>query len=364
MLAQNKTDAMGKKKHKHKSKLGLAPGSLVFTGMQKMAQVDISAINYSETEYIESTPKNIAEVISIIKSFDGITWVNIDGLHDEKSIEEICTFLAVHKLSMEDILSVGQRPKLEDYTDYLQAVVKLLSIDPIEDTIEYEQLTFILKGNVLITFQEKTGDVFNSVRTRIKEGKGSVRKKGADYLLYALLDLIVDHYFIILENFSEKIEDLESELLNNPDKNTLNKLHSLRRETLLLRRTIYPLREMVGKFEKLEEPIINSDIKVFIRDLYDHTIKVIENIEVLRDMTSGLLDLYMNSASNKMNEIMKVLTIMSAIFIPITFIAGVYGMNFKYMPELQSQNGYFVVLGVMLVVFIGIVIFLKSKKWF
>lgn len=355
---------MAKKKHKQKSKLGLAPGSLVFTGMQKMAQVDISALNYSESEYIESFPKNIAEVISIIKSFEGITWINIDGLHDEKSIEELCTFLGVHKLSMEDILSVGQRPKLEEYTDYLQAVIKLLSIDTVEDTIEYEQLTFILKGNVLVTFQEKTGDVFNSVRNRIKEAKGSVRKKGADYLLYALLDLVVDHYFTILDIFSEKLEDLETELLNNPDKNTLNKLHGLRRETLLLRRTIYPLREMVGKFEKLEEPIINSDIKVFIRDLYDHTVKVIENIEVLRDMTTGLLDLYMNSTSNKMNEIMKVLTIMSAIFIPLTFIAGVYGMNFINMPELQTKNGYFIVLGVMFAVFIGMVVFLKRKKWF
>jgi magnesium transporter len=355
---------MAKKKHKQKSKLGLAPGSLVFTGMQKMAQVDISALNYSETEYIESKPKNIAEVISIIKSFDGITWINIDGLHDEKSIEEICTFLGVHKLSMEDILSVGQRPKLEEYNDYLQAVIKLLSIDAMEDTIEYEQLTFILKGNVLVTFQEKTGDVFNSVRNRIKEAKGSVRKKGADYLLYALLDLVVDHYFTILDSFGEKLEDLETELLNNPDKSTLNKLHGLRRETLLLRRTIYPLREMVGKFEKLEEPIINSDIRVFIRDLYDHTVKVIENIEVLRDMTTGLLDLYMNSTSNKMNEIMKVLTIMSAIFIPLTFIAGVYGMNFINMPELQTKNGYFIVLGVMFTVFLGMLVFLKRKKWF
>jgi magnesium transporter len=354
---------MGKKKHKQKSKLGMAPGSLVFTGMQKMAQVDISVINYSESEYIESTPKNMEEVISKIKSFKGITWVNIDGLHDEKSIEEICTFLGVHKLSMEDILSVGQRPKLEDYSEYLQAVVKLLSIDPVEDTIEYEQLSFILKGNTLITFQEKTGDVFDSVRNRIKEGKGNLRKKGADYLLYALLDLIVDHYFSILESFSEKLEDLETELLGNPDKNTLNKLHRLRRETLLLRRTIYPLREMVGRFEKLEEPIINSDIKVFIRDLYDHTVKVIENIEVLRDMTSGLLDLYMNTTSNKMNEIMKVLTIMSAIFIPITFIAGLYGMNFANIPELNYKYGYFITLGFMLIVIIGMLIFLKRKKW-
>ncbi len=355
---------MGKKKHKHKSKLGLAPGSLVFTGMQKMAQVDISLIHYSDEKFDEINPKNMEDIISFIKSSNGVTWINIDGLHDEKFIEEICTFLSIHKLSMEDILSVGQRPKLEEYRDYVQAVIKILTMDSNEISIDYEQISFILKGNLLVTFQEKTGDVFNSVRTRIKEKKGSIRRKGADYLLYALLDTVVDHYFLVLEDFGEKLEDLESELLNNPDKNTLNKLHSLRRETLLLRRTIYPLREMVGKFEKLEEPIINSDIKVFIRDLYDHTVKVIENIEVLRDMTTGLLDLYMNSTSNKMNEIMKVLTIMSAIFIPLTFIAGVYGMNFINMPELKTKNGYFVVLGVMFSVFIGMVVFLKRKKWF
>ncbi|HPE74832.1 MAG TPA: magnesium/cobalt transporter CorA [Draconibacterium sp.] len=355
---------MAKKKHKQKSKLGMAPGSLVFTGQQKMAQVDISVIHYSEDHVEEKKPKTTEEVISLVKSSNGVTWINIDGLHDERSIEEICTFLAIHKLSMEDILNVGQRPKLEEYRDYVQAVIKILTIDPDDISIEYEQISFILKGNLLVTFQEKTGDVFNSVRTRIKEKKGSIRRKGADYLLYALLDTVVDHYFLVLEDFGEKLEDLETELLENPDKSTLNKLHSLRRETLLLRRSIYPLREMIGHFEKLDEPLISNEIKVFIRDLYDHTIKVIETIEVLRDMTSGLLDLYMNSASNKMNEIMKVLTIMSTIFIPLTFIAGVYGMNFTNMPELRAQNGYFIILGVMFVVFIGMLIFLKRKKWF
>jgi magnesium transporter len=358
-----KSNKIKRKRQKQKSKLGLAPGSLVFTGTQKMSQVDISVLNYSENEFSESSPKSIEEVISIVNSSHGISWVNIDGLHDVKSIEQICNFIGLHKLSMEDVLSVGQRPKLEEYSDYLQAVIKILSIEPEGDNVEYEQLTFILKGNVLISFQEKTGDIFNSVRNRIREGKGMIRKRGAGYLLYALIDLIVDHYFIIIEDLSEKLEDLETEILDNPDKNSLNKLHSLRRETLLLRRTIYPLREMVGKFEKLEEPLINNDIKVFIRDLYDHTVKVIENIDILRDMSSGLIDLYMNTASNKMNEIMKVLTIMSAIFIPITFIAGLYGMNFVNMPELQNKNGYFIILGIMVVVLIGMLIFLKRKKW-
>lgn len=351
------------KRSKQKSKLGLAPGSLVFTGQQKMSEVDITVINYSGNLYTENKAKNVGEAISLVKTHEGVSWVNIDGLHDEKYIEEICSFIGVHKLSMEDILSVGQRPKLEEYTDYLQATIKLLEHNNENDFIEYEQVSFILKKNVLVTFQEKTGDVFNGVRNRIKEGKGLIRKRGGDYLLYALLDLIVDHYFIIVDSYSEKLEDLETELLDNPDKNSLNKLHRLRRETLLLRRTIYPMREMISKFEKLDEPIINSDIKVFIRDLYDHTIKVIENIDVLRDMSSGLIDLYMNSASYKMNEIMKVLTIMSAIFIPITFIAGLYGMNFVNMPELHQKNGYFIILGVMLVVLIGMLIFLKRKKW-
>lgn len=354
---------MARKRHKQKSKLGMPPGTLVFTGLQKMVNVDITVLHYSEDHFEESNPKSIAEVITLIKSFKGVTWINIDGLHNENSIEEICTYLGIHKLSMEDILSVGQRPKLEEYRDYVQAVIKILTLDSTDETIEYEQLSFILKGNILVTFQEKTGDVFDNVRNRIKEAKGNVRKRGADYLLYALLDLVVDHYFTVLESFSEKLEDLESALLHNPDKTTLNKLHLLRRETLLLRRTIYPLREMIGRFEKLEEPLINSNIKVFIRDLYDHTIKVIENIEVLRDMTSGLLDLYMNSTSNKMNEIMKVLTIMTSIFIPLTFIVGVYGMNFKYMPELDYKFGYFAILGVMALVVIAMLFYLRRKKW-
>jgi magnesium transporter len=349
--------------YKQKSKSGLAPGSLVFTGLQKMSSVDITVFHYSEDYFEESNPKNIIEVISLIQSFKGVTWINIDGLHDENTIEEICTYLDIHKLSMEDILSVGQRPKLEEYKDYVQAVIKILTLDSTDETIEYEQLSFILKNNILVTFQEKTGDVFDSVRNRIREAKGNVRKKGADYLLYALLDSVVDNYFIVLDSFSEKLEDLETDLLNNPVKSTLNKLYRLRRETLLLRRTIYPLREMIGRFEKVEEPLISNNIKVFIRDLYDHTIKVIETIEVLRDMTSGLLDLYMNSTSNKMNEIMKVLTILTSIFIPLTFIVGVYGMNFNYMPELNYKYGYFAIWGVMLLVVIAMLYFLRRKKW-
>jgi magnesium transporter len=359
----HKNSKMARKKHKRKSKLGLAPGSLVFTGQKKMAQVDITLMHYAEGHFEEKFPKSIAEVIQMKESFPGINWINIDGLHDENTVEEICTYLGIHNLTMEDILSVGQRPKIEEHTDYLHVVLKMFMLDPADDSIDDEQLTFILKGNTLISFQEKTGDVFDGVRKRIQENKGFIRKRGADYLLYALLDSVVDHYFIILEIFGEKLEDVETALLENPDKNTLNKLHLLRRETLNLRRSVYPLREVVSRFEKLEEPIIHKDTQIFIRDLYDHTIQVIETIEVFRDMASGLLDLYMNSVSNKMNEIMKVLTIMASIFIPLTFIAGVYGMNFEYMPELQYKNGYFVVWLVMVLVFVGMLVYFKKKKW-
>lgn len=352
-----------KQKHKLKSKLGMAPGTPVFTGLQKMSTVDISTIYYSEDNFYENNPKTSDEVIESIKKSDGVTWINIDGLHDVAAIETICEFLDIHKLTVEDILNVGQRPKLEDYTHYLHVVLKEINFDREEETIEQEQISFILKGNVLITFQERTGDVFDGVRKRIREGKGNVRKRGADYLLYALLDNVVDHYFVVLESYGEKLDDLETELLENPDKNTLTKLHNFRRETLGLRRTVYPLREMVAAFEKLEEPLFSQSNKVFTRDLYDHTIKVIETVEIYRDMTSSLLDLYINSVSNKLNEIMKVLTIMTSLFIPLSFIAGVYGMNFDNMPELHYKYGYYIVWGVMIVVFIGLLIFLKRRKW-
>lgn len=352
-----------KNKQKLRSKRGMAPGTPVFTGQQKMASVDITSICYSEADFCETNLKTIEEAIESIRKSKGVTWINIDGVHDSVAIEAICDYLDIHKLTVEDIVSVSQRPKLEEYPKYLHAVIKDLTYHAEEELFDYEQISFLLKDNVLITFQERTGDTFDGVRKRIREGIGYVRKRGADYLLYALLDSVVDNFFVILENFGEKLEDLETELLENPDKNSLTKLHNIRRETLGLRRAVYPMREMVAAFEKLDEPLFSQDNKVFTRDLYDHTIKVIETIEIYRDMTSSLLDLYINSVSNKMNEVMKVLTIMTSIFIPLSFIAGVYGMNFRYMPELGYKYGYFIVLGLMAVVFFGIIFYLKRRKW-
>lgn len=341
----------------------MPPGSLVFTGEQKMAHVDISVFNYSETILNEYSPQSIDETIQFMRSSTGVVWINIDGLHDEESIEGLCTFLDIHKLTMEDIVSVSQRPKLEEYPKYILAVIKDLTFNSEGEFFEYEQISFLLKGDVLITFQERTGDVFDSVRKRLREGIGFVRKRGADYLMYALLDMVVDNFFVQLETFGEKLDEFEIKLLENPDKNSLTRLHNFRRESLGLRRTVYPIREMVAAFEKLDEPLFSQENKVFTRDLYDHTIKVIETIEIYRDMTSSLLDLYINSTSNKMNETIKVLTIMSSIFIPLTFIVGVYGMNFRNMPELEYKYGYFVLWGAMVLIVIGMLIYFKRKKW-
>jgi len=350
-------------KHKRKSKSGLAPGTLLYTGARKMEELDISLMTYSEDGFQEYSVGSVVEVMDLLPNLKGKIWLNIDGLHDESTVEALCGHFGIHKLTAEDILNIGQRPKLEEHTDYLHIVVKMLMLENEDHWMDEEQLSFILRDGMLITFQEKTGDVFAGVRKRIREGKGFIRKRSIDYLLYALLDAVVDHYYIILERFGDQLEVVENDLLLNPTSALLSKLHILRRESLTLRRSIYPMREVVNKLEKIEEPVVNPEVKIFIRDLYDHTLQVLDTVEVLREMCTGLLDLYMNTVSNKMNEIMKVLTIIATIFIPLTFLAGVYGMNFDNMPELHHPYGYFIVWGVMIVVFILMMLYFKRKHW-
>lgn len=346
------------------AKLGMAPGSLIFTGEQKMTEQKISVMRYSEEGVEEFDTRHFEEVEKLMNIEKGVVWVNIDGLHDVESISALCGGLNVHKLTIEDILGVGQRPKFEEFDNYLFVVMRMFLVEENGRDIEDEQLSFILQGRVLITFQEKEGDVFSHVRNRIREGKGMIRKRGGDYLLYALIDSVVDYYFLILEKQGEHIEIVEEAVLDNPHESVLNELHRIRREVLQLRRSIYPLREVMSRFERVEEPHVSSDSKVFIRDLYDHTIQVIETVEVFRDMVSGTIDLYMNSVSNKMNNVMKVLTIIATIFIPLTFIAGVYGMNFEHMPELSWSWAYYAVWVIMLVMAFGMVVYFKVKKWF
>jgi magnesium transporter len=351
-----------KKSQRVKSKLGMAPGSLVFTGTQKMTDVKISVMQYNSESFAEFPITSIPELQTAIENFQGVSWINIDGLHNIGVIEEVSALAKLHKLTIEDILNISQRPKVDEYENYLYVVVKMF-LPKENGSIDEEQLSFVLTDNMLFTYQEKEGDVLNHVRTRLRENKGMARKRGSDYLLYILIDSVVDYYFLMLDKMGERLELLESGLLKNPTEGILNELHSIRSEILNLRRSIYPLREVVSRLGKMELHPINPQTKIFINDLYDHSIQVIEDIEVMRETVTGMLELYMNSISNRMNNVMKVLTIIATIFIPLTFIAGIYGMNFKYMPELEWHWGYFAILAFMFLIAVGMLIYFRRKKW-
>lgn len=354
---------MSKKKSKRKNKLGMAPGSLIFTGEQKMNQSNFSITRFNSEYFEEKFYDTVENMLADIQPFEGVIWVNIDGIHDIEIIDKIGNFFGLHKLTLEDILSVGQRAKIDEYDEYLYVVLRMFNFAKEEDIIDDEQVSFVMKGNILISLQEREGDVFTHVRNRIRDGKGNVVKKNSDYLLYALIDSIIDYYFLILENLGEKIDAQEVLLFTNSNDSDLRKLYDLKREILHLRRSIYPIREMVNGLDKLDEKKISPENKIFIRDLYDHTIQIIENIEVLRDMISSITDLHMNNLSYKMNNVMKVLTIIATIFIPLTFIVGIYGMNFENMPELSWKYGYFGVMIFMFLVALSMIYYFRNKRW-
>jgi magnesium transporter len=292
-----------------------------------------------------------------------VTWLNVDGSHQVAVLEEIGNRLDIHPLIMEDILDTSQRPKMEDFGRYLFIELNMLLWDEDQSEVQAEQVSLILGGNYVITFQELEKDVFDPVRKRIREGVGRMTHSGADYLAYALVDAIVDHYFIVLENLGEQIEFLEDELVTDPDPGTLQSIHELKRELIFLRKSVWPLREVIGVLVRGESPLFQKSSLVYLRDVYDHTIQIIDTVETFRDMVSGMLDIYLSSISNRMNEVMKVLTIIATVFIPLSFIVGVYGMNFKYMPELEWKWGYFGVWGVILLVVVGMLTYFRRKRW-
>jgi magnesium transporter len=347
---------------KTSKKAGLPPGTLVHIGERKTGKVRITVIDYDETHFEEEAVKTVEECFPF-KDKPTVTWINIDGLHDVQIIEKLGGHFGLHPLLLEDILNTEQRPKMEDFGDYIFLVVKMLHYDDKTEQIEAEQVSLILGPNWVISFQEREGDAFNQVRETIKKGKGRIRKLGADYLAYALVDAIVDNYFIILEEFAEAIEDTETELAQNPTRETLQAIRTMKREMVFLRKSVWPLRELVSGLGRGESPLVHESTGVYLRDVYDHTVQVIDTVESFRDMISGMLDIYLSSISNRMNEVMKVLTIFAAIFIPLTFLAGIYGMNFEYMPELRWHWGYFGVLIVMAVVAVVMLIYFRRKRW-
>lgn len=343
-------------------KTGLPPGTLVHIGERKAEKARITVIDYDEKEFLEKEVAKIEDSFPF-KETATVTWININGVHELDVIEKIGTHFGLHPLILEDIVNTGQRPKMEDFGDYIYFVLRMLTLDEKRKEVKTEQVSLILGPNFVISFQESEGDVFDPVRDRIRKGKGRLRRMGADYLAYALMDALVDNYFIVLERLGEQIESIEEELVADPGQETLHEIHTLKREMIFLRKSVWPLREVISGMERVESALIKDQTDVFLRDLYDHTIQVIDTVETYRDMLSGMLDMYLSSVSNRMNEVMKVLTIIATIFIPLTFIAGIYGMNFKYMPELEWPSGYFVVWGVMLFIGACMVVFFKRKKW-
>ncbi len=344
-------------------RIGLPPGSILYMGTRPDIQPEITYFSYNEESFEEHKKCTIQDVEAIDLS-DGMHWINIDGIHDEQIIEKIGNKFNLHHLVLENIIQAGQRPKIEDYDEYILFLIKMLYFAPTGGFIEEEQVSIILGKNYVISFQEKPGDVFEVIRNRLRDPKFRIRKKGTDYLAYSLLDAIVDNYFVILETLGDNIEESEKEVFSSPDEGTIQQIYDMKRKMIMIRKSIWPLREVVASFIRSESVLISKDNYRFLSDLYDHIILLIDTIESFRDMVSGLLDIYLSSVSNKMNKVMKVLTIIATIFIPLTFIAGVYGMNFKFMPELEWPWAYFAVLGVMGIITLGMIIYFRRKKWF
>jgi magnesium transporter len=347
---------------KASEKAGLPPGSPVHVGDRKAEEIKITLIDYDNTKYEEREIENIEESFPF-KETPTVTWINVDGLHEVDIIEKIGGHFGLHPLVQEDIVHTGQRPKFENLDEHIFVILKMFYYREDDDEVEAEQVSIILGSNFVISFQEQEGDTFNFVRDRLRKSKGRIRRMGADYLAYVLIDSIVDNYFSLLERYGEKIEALEEELTADPSIESLNTIHHLKKEIMLLRRSVWPLREVIGGLQREESSLIGDAIMVFIRDLYDHTIQVIDSIDTLQEILSGLQDLYLSSVSNKMNEVMKVLTIFAAIFIPLTFMAGIYGMNFEYMPELKLHWAYPALWVAMITVALGLLIFFKRRKW-
>lgn len=353
---------MAKKRNNiSKKKIGQIPGSAIYTGEKSNQKLFIEAFDYTKEKCLEKEITNVQECFDF--EAGSITWINVNGLNHVPEIELIGKHFELHPLVIEDIVNISQRPKIDEHDDYIFVVLKMLYYDDNQKIIS-EQVSFILGKDYVLSFQESEGDVFDEVRDRIRQAKGRVRSMPADYLLYVLIDAIVDHYFSVIEILGDKIEDFETAIFSGNVEGDISKeIQNLKREILRVRRAIFPLREILSRIEKHEGQLIQTKTITYFRDIYDHLIQVSENIDIYREMIWSLMDMYMTTISNKMNEVMKVLTIMASIFIPLTFIAGVYGMNFEYIPELHYKNGYFVAWGVMIIIFLGMIYYFRKKKW-
>lgn len=341
------------------SEIGHTPGDL--HGVEKNGKSEIELIIYNADNYERKKIDDIRE--EDINNENYLSWINIIGIKDVDLLKKVGSLLDLHPLTLEDITNTRQRPKKEEFENYLITIIDILSYNG--DYIHSEQVSLILTENAVITFQEAEGDNFDPIRRRIEEGKGQIRKKGADYLLYSLLDAVVDNYFKILEKNEEQLEEIDRNVISEKaGPETLELIRSLKQEVIFLRKNIFPLNNVFSSLYRMDYNLINKDTNYYLRDVYDHVVQLIDEIDVIREMLSSLVDVYLSNKSNKMNEIMKVLTIIATIFIPLTFIAGIYGMNFQYMPELDNEIAYPAVMIFMLIIAVLQLIYFRWKKWF
>lgn len=343
-------------------KRGLQPGTLVHIGDSRAASTVITVASYSQDSFSEEAIDSSDPYVRVGDN-DRIVWINLEGVTEVEPLRRVGECCGLHPLVMEDVVNTDQRPKVEEYDGYLFIVLKILDNDDAGKLI-MEQLSLILGRGWLLTVQEGlTTDPFQEVRERLRTAKGRVRGEGADYLTYSLLDCVIDQYFDVIERLVERIEQLEDEVTGTPTRFTIRKIHRLRQELIQIRRSVWPLRELIGSLERRESCLIGEDVLVYMRDLYDHTVQIIDTIEASRDTLAGLIDIYLSSAANRTNEVMKILTIYATIFMPLTFIAGLYGMNFRNLPGLELPWGYPAVLAVMLLLVIGMVIYFRKRQW-
>ncbi|SEA01038.1 magnesium transporter [Desulfuromusa kysingii] len=344
-------------------KIGLPPGTLIHVGEQRMERSIFSYLDYSEDFFKTETDVSLLTCLQLKKQ-PTVSWINLDGVHDIAHVEALGKEFDLHPLTLEDILNTSHPPKFEEFENSALIILKMFFFDEQTHQIQAEQISLVFTAENVLTFQEQPGDVFTEVRLRLERKSGRIRQRGPDYLAYALLDSVVDSYFHVFEKIGERLDYLETELISRPTQELLQQVHQLKGQLIYLRRGVWPMRELIGNLMHSESPLIADSTSIFLRDLYDHGIQALDTVENFRDTASGLVDLYVSSVSQRMNEVMQVLTIMASIFIPLTFIAGVYGMNFELMPELKWRYGYPLVWGVMIACGGGMIWFFKRKKWF
>jgi len=347
---------------RHES-IGQPPGSLIHIGEQKVEKTEITAIGYDEKQAVTLSVGNVEECLALRERFK-VLWIDVTGLHETSVIEKIGELFGIDPLTLEDILHTGQRPKVEDFERYLYLTLQMLDFNGDTGEIGQEQLSVVVGPGWIITFQEIPGDMFDPVRQRIDSASSKLRKHEADFLAYTLVDAVVDHYFSILEEIENRIDLLDADLVATFSQESFNALNALKRELIMFRKAVWPLREIIASISRDDFAVVGDLVEHYFRDVYDHVILVIDTVEVFREIVTSMHETWLAGVNNRMNEIMKFLTMIATIFMPLSFIAGVYGMNFRNMPELNLWWGYYAVLGLMLLIVFGFLKYYRSRKWY